>query len=162
MRRRILLVVLAAACSASDQAAESAPAQLDASPAAPPAAAEPAAAAAEATSAAMMAAPPAAEEELPPGCRWVETEYRDEVSLTTCNSVAHIKVRFMSFGPGFCAVEARSGVQGDVVGITAPPAVWTGWTDMPVAHLGVVSRTIKNTVHCDTGVRSQVRYSATQ
>lgn len=66
----------------------------------------------------------------------------------------------MSMGPGGCAVEARSAIPGDVVGVTALPAVFTGWIDMPVAHLGVVTRTITNTVHCDTSVRSQVRYSA--
>lgn len=102
------------------------------------------------------------EEAPPPGCRWIESEYMGSVTVTTCDAIAHIQVRFMSYGPGACAVEARSGVPNDAVGVTALPAVFTGWINMPIAHIGPTTRTITNRVICDTGVRSQVRYSAPQ
>lgn len=94
-------------------------------------------------------------------CRWVESEYRDDVSITTCDAVATISVRFMSLGPGLCAVEARETrtVQPGRVGVTALPGVWSTWLTVQ-SHLGVYRTKIENDVKCDTGVRSQIRYSA--
>jgi hypothetical protein len=94
------------------------------------------------------------------GCKWVESEYRDDVSITTCDGVSVISVRAMSLGRGACAVEIREPrTYGGRVGITALPGVWSGWTPLQ-NHLGVYHTKIENIVKCDTGVRTQVRYSA--
>lgn len=97
---------------------------------------------------------------LPAGCKWVEREYRDDVRIETCDAVASIQVRAMSFGPGFCAVEIRTRtIPAERIGITAPPIVFSGWVTL-VNHFGRYSVGIENAVICDTGVRTQLRYSA--
>lgn len=97
---------------------------------------------------------------LPQGCRWKEQEYRDDVRITTCNAASTIFIRAMSMGPGFCAVEVRTkSTAPERIGITSVPGVFSGWMAL-VSHLGVYSIGIANDVKCDTGVRTQVRYSA--
>lgn len=83
-------------------------------------------------------------------------EYFSSTRIETSNSIANIEVRHLSFGPGFCDVETRSSL-GGVSKTLAPPAIWGPWGVLE-SHIGEVGLTITNTVNCDTGVRSQVRY----
>lgn len=83
-------------------------------------------------------------------------EYFGTTSIQTSNSVANIEVRHLSYGPGFCNVDTRSSL-GKTITTAAPPAFWSPWQVLE-SHIGEISLTISNTVNCDTGVRSQVKY----
>lgn len=83
-------------------------------------------------------------------------EYVNSTTITTSNSIAHVYVRHLSFGPGFCNVDTRSS-SGSMMATNAPPAVWSDWQIIDT-HMGEVTFTITNKVNCDTGVRSQVKY----
>lgn len=95
------------------------------------------------------------------GGEWRTTEYAESVMVVTGDAVAAVTVRFLSLGPGACAVEAWVvGHEGrHFVRVTAPPVVWCDWQTI-FEHMGSVGLTIINEVKCDTGVRSQVRWYA--
>jgi hypothetical protein len=100
-----------------------------------------------------------------PACRWKEVEYGGSTRINTCvNAASVIYIRVMSLGPGACAVEIYdAGVRPirNRRGLTALPGVWTGWTEL-LTHYGQTTAVVTNDVKCDTGVRSQVRYSANE
>jgi hypothetical protein len=83
-------------------------------------------------------------------------EYFGSITITTSNSYATIMVRHLSFGPGGCSVTSNSSL-GSSVSHIAPPAFWSDWYLLE-QHAGVISITITDTVNCDTGVRSEVKY----
>jgi hypothetical protein len=83
-------------------------------------------------------------------------EYFSTTSIKTSNSIANVEVRHLSYGPGFCNVDTRSSL-GKTITTAAPPAIWSPWQVLEI-HMGEISLTISNTVNCDTGVRSQVKY----
>jgi len=101
--------------------------------------------------------------EKPEDCdQMTTTEYFGDTTLHTCNVGGRIEVRFMSLGPGGCAVEARedpryAGSRPATTGLLALPGIWSGWLVFR-EHFGRITTRIVNRVHCDTGVRSQVRY----
>jgi len=95
-------------------------------------------------------------------CELIRTEYPGEITITTGNCVANIYVRFLSLGPGGCAVEARedpsyAAFEPAIVGYFVLPGVWSDWLVFK-GHIGGITTRIVNHVHCDTGVRSQVKY----
>lgn len=84
-------------------------------------------------------------------------EYFDSITIQTSNSIGGIYVRHLSFGPGFCSVETTSSLTGNTISHLAPPAIWSDWFLLD-EHTGSFSINISDTVNCDTGVRSQVKY----
>jgi len=83
-------------------------------------------------------------------------EYFNSTTINVCDCYSNVEVRHMSMGPGTCAVVTQSS-KGSQVGVTALPAVWTGWQIIE-SLIGETTITLTDEVICDTGIRSQVKY----
>ncbi|MEP2239036.1 MAG: hypothetical protein ABJI22_11795 [Maribacter sp.] len=83
-------------------------------------------------------------------------EYFGSTTITTSDSAGSIWIRHQSYGPGLCNLDTRTNY-GNVVTTNAPLASWSNW-QMLASHFGSISYVINNSVNCDTGVRSQVKY----
>lgn len=88
---------------------------------------------------------------------FVIEEYINTTTIFTDNSVSPVNIRHLSYGPGICNVNTFSS-SGNSITTNAPPAIWSEWQEID-AHLGPTSFTYTNQINCDTGVRSQIRYS---
>lgn len=80
------------------------------------------------------------------------------MSIETSDSIANVKVRAKSLGPGACSVTvSKISGGGQSVTWSAPPGFMSDWQVL-YSHIGKSYATINTRVNCDTGALFEIQY----